>query len=117
MKHEYIQKIVNDLESEQENSVLIGWVEEILTEMHRIATEEANAKHEEAVNELKAELKKWKGNSFTAFINGMCPSCGNEPLQGIVSDREGYSKLHCFNCSLNKYEWQGELNNKENNNG
>ncbi|WP_354734531.1 hypothetical protein [Acinetobacter nosocomialis] len=69
------------------------------------------------VNELKAELKKSKGNSIAAFINGMCPNCGNEPLQGIVSDREGYSKLHCFNCGVNKYEWQGELNNKENNNG
>ncbi|QMP81471.1 hypothetical protein [Escherichia phage vB_EcoM_APEC] len=57
---------------------------------------------QKVINDLNAQLKAWKSQSMSAMIHGTC-SCG-EPWQGIVSDREGFSLLHCFNCNNNRYE-------------
>lgn len=54
------------------------------------------------VGELQGQLKTWKGQSMSAMIHGTC-SCG-EPWQRVISDREGFSLLHCFNCNNNRYE-------------
>lgn len=59
----------------------------------------------EHIEELKAEIKAWKLKSMPLYLNGSC-TCG-EPLQGIISDREGYSLLHCFGCGKKKYELIG----------
>ncbi|EPP8577799.1 hypothetical protein RBI65_16035 [Acinetobacter baumannii] len=65
-------------------------------------------KLQKRVQFLEQELGAWKGKSIAAMINGMCGQCGKEPLQAIVSDREGYALLHCFGCGANKYELIGE---------
>lgn len=57
---------------------------------------------------LEQELGAWKGKSIAAMVNGMCKQCGKEPLQAIVSDKEGYALLHCFGCGADKYELIGE---------
>ncbi len=57
---------------------------------------------------LEQELGAWKGKSIAAMVNGMCKQCGKEPLQAIVSDKDGYALLHCFGCGANKYELIGE---------
>lgn len=57
---------------------------------------------------LEQELGAWKGKSIAAMVNGMCKQCGEEPLQAIVSDKEGYALLHCFGCGADKYELIGE---------
>ncbi|SSU62147.1 Uncharacterised protein [Acinetobacter baumannii] len=57
---------------------------------------------------LEQELGAWKGKSIAAMVNGMCKQCGKEPLQAIVSDKDGYALLHCFGCGANKYELVGE---------
>lgn len=54
------------------------------------------------VGELQGQLKTWKGQSMSAMIHGTC-SCG-EPWNRVISDREGFSLLHCFNCNNNRYE-------------
>ncbi|WP_394171294.1 hypothetical protein [Acinetobacter baumannii] len=51
---------------------------------------------------LEQELGAWKGKSIAAMVNGMCKQCGKEPLQAIVSDKDGYALLHCFGCGANK---------------
>ncbi|WP_228287584.1 hypothetical protein [Acinetobacter pittii] len=77
-----------------------------------LAGEEAQqAKVEELqkrVDELEQKISVWKGKSIAALVNGMCKQCGKEPWQGIVSDKAGYTLLHCFGCGANKYEWVGE---------
>lgn len=60
------------------------------------------------VDELEFQLADWKQKSLLAMINGMCSCCGKEPLQGVVSDKEGYALLHCFGCGANKYKLVGE---------
>ncbi|HEM6651515.1 hypothetical protein [Acinetobacter pittii] len=54
--HRYIQEILNELEAQHENSVFMQWVEKILNDMHRIATEEANITNENKVNELQKRM-------------------------------------------------------------
>lgn len=54
------------------------------------------------VEGLQEQLKTWKGKSLAAILHGTC-KCG-EPWQSIVSDREGFNLLHCFNCSNDRYE-------------
>jgi hypothetical protein len=51
---------------------------------------------------LQGQLKTWKGQSLAAMLHGTC-KCG-EPWQSIVSDREGFNLLHCFNCNNDRYE-------------
>ncbi|QGM27369.1 hypothetical protein [Acinetobacter towneri] len=59
--------------------------------------------HQQAIiDSLKAQLKTWKGKSLAAMLHGTC-KCG-EPWQSIVSDREGFNLLHCFNCNIDRYE-------------
>lgn len=73
--------------------------------------QEQQAKAEELqkrVKFLEQELGAWKGKSIAAMVNGMCKQCGKEPLQAIVSDKEGYALLHCFGCGAKKYELIGE---------
>ncbi|WP_407514533.1 hypothetical protein [Acinetobacter baumannii] len=65
-------------------------------------------KLQKRVQFLEQELGAWKGKSIAAMINGMCGQCGKEPWQAIVSDKEGYALLHCFECGANKYELIGE---------
>ncbi len=66
------------------------------------------AELQKRVKFLEQELGAWKGKSIAAMVNGMCKQCGKEPLQAIVSDKEGYALLHCFGCGANKYELVGE---------
>lgn len=54
------------------------------------------------VEGVQGRLKTWKGKSLAAILHGTC-KCG-EPWQSIVSDREGFNLLHCFNCSNDRYE-------------
>lgn len=75
------------------------------------AFQERQAKVEELQKRmqfLEQELGACKGKSIAAMVNGMCKQCGKEPLQTIVSDKEGYVLLHCFGCGANKYELIGE---------
>ncbi|MFW1903639.1 hypothetical protein [Acinetobacter baumannii] len=65
-------------------------------------------KLQKRVQFLEQELGAWKGKSIAAMVNGMCKQCGKEPLQAIVSDKDGYALLHCFGCGANKYELIGE---------
>ncbi|WP_343514332.1 hypothetical protein [Acinetobacter baumannii] len=65
-------------------------------------------KLQKRVKFLEQELGAWKGKSIAAMVNGMCKQCGKEPLQAIVSDKEGYALLHCFGCGADKYELIGE---------
>lgn len=60
------------------------------------------------VDDLELQLANWKQKSMPAMINGICKSCGKEPWQRIISDKEGYALLHCFGCGSNKYEFVGE---------
>ena len=53
-------------------------------------------------DELQGLLKEWKGRSLVAIIHGVC-RCG-EPWQSIISDKEGFNRLHCFNCKHDRYE-------------
>lgn len=99
MKHEYIQKIVNDLESEQENSVLVGWVEEILIEMHNIATEEANAKHEEAVNDLQRQINDLEHPTLKMHTKKYREQC--EALQTMSeAEREAFNTGYNWACKV-----------------
>lgn len=66
------------------------------------------AELQKRVKFLEQELGAWKGKSIAAMVNGMCKQCGKEPLQAIVSDKEGYALLHCFGCGADKYELIGE---------
>ncbi|HFX6245240.1 TPA: hypothetical protein ACIFCQ_003525, partial [Acinetobacter baumannii] len=73
--------------------------------------DEQQAKVEELqrrVQFLEQELGAWRGKSIAAMVNGMCKQCGKEPLQAIVSDKDGYALLHCFGCGANKYKLIGE---------
>lgn len=54
------------------------------------------------LEELQGQLKTWKGRSLAAMLHGTC-KCG-EPWQSIISDREGFNLLHCFNCNNDRYE-------------
>ena len=54
------------------------------------------------IDNLKAQLKTRKGKSLAAMLHGTC-KCG-EPWQLIVSDKEGFNLLHCFNCNSDRYE-------------
>ena len=60
------------------------------------------AKKQEEIDSLKAQLKKWKGQSLAAMLHGAC-QCG-EPWESVVSDKEGFNQLHCFNCNHDRYE-------------
>jgi hypothetical protein len=57
---------------------------------------------QDQIAELKKELKEWKSKSLAAMLHGTC-NCG-EPWQSIVSDKEGFNRLHCFKCNHDKYE-------------
>ena len=59
-------------------------------------------KDAEKIVELQVQLKTWKGQSLMAMIHGTC-NCG-EPWQSIASDKEGFNRLHCFNCNNDRYE-------------
>lgn len=65
-------------------------------------------KLQKRVDDLELQLANWKQKSMPAMINGICKSCGKEPWQRIISDKEGYALLHCFGCGANKYELIGE---------
>ena len=54
------------------------------------------------LEELRGRLKTQKGESLAAILHGTC-KCG-EPWQSIISDREGFNLLHCFNCNNDRYE-------------
>lgn len=60
---------------------------------------------QDQIAELKKELKEWKSKSLAAMLHGTC-NCG-EPWQSIVSDKEGFNRLHCFKCNHDKYENKG----------
>lgn len=60
---------------------------------------------QDQIEELKKELKEWKSKSLAAMLHGTC-NCG-EPWQSIVSDKEGFNRLHCFKCNYDKYENKG----------
>ncbi len=60
---------------------------------------------QDQIAELKKELKEWKSKSLAAMLHGTC-NCG-EPWQSIVSDKEGFNRLHCFKCNYDRYENKG----------
>ncbi|HFF8933800.1 hypothetical protein [Acinetobacter baumannii] len=77
-------------------------------EVHLKKTKQERDEMQKRVQFLEQELGAWKGKSIAAMVNGMCKQCGKEPLQAIVSDKDGYALLHCFGCGANKYELIGE---------
>lgn len=77
-------------------------------EVHLKKIKQERDKLQKRVQSLEQELGAWKGKSIAAMVNGMCKQCGKEPLQAIVSDKEGYALLYCFGCGANKYELIGE---------
>ncbi|MDA3552179.1 hypothetical protein MKL37_17675 [Acinetobacter sp. AOR11_HL] len=79
-------------------------VADLVWQHHQAKVEEL----QKQVQFLEQELGAWKGKSIAAMVNGMCKQCGKEPLQAIVSDKDGYALLHCFGCGANKYELVGE---------
>lgn len=57
---------------------------------------------------LEKQLREWKAKSMAAILNGFC-NCG-DPLQGVPTDKEGYTKLQCSNCNSVKYElWENRF--------
>ncbi|MDW5428594.1 hypothetical protein R7J51_19860 [Acinetobacter baumannii] len=83
------------------------FVSETLDEMY-VKEVQKSDELQKRVQFLEQELGAWKGKSIAAMVNGMCKQCGKEPLQAIVSDKDGYALLHCFGCGANKYELIGE---------
>ncbi|SUU44116.1 Uncharacterised protein [Acinetobacter baumannii] len=83
------------------------FVAETLDEMY-VKEVKSSDELQKRVQFLEQELGAWKGKSIAAMVNGMCKQCGKEPLQAIVSDKDGYALLHCFGCGANKYELIGE---------
>ncbi|ATR88063.1 hypothetical protein RQ558_11760 [Acinetobacter baumannii] len=77
-------------------------------EVHLKKIKQERDEMQKRVQFLEQELGAWKGKSIAAMVNGMCKQCGGEPLQAIVSDKDGYALLHCFGCGANKYELIGE---------
>lgn len=77
-------------------------------EVHLKKIKQERDEMQKRVQFLEQELGARKGKSIAAMINGMCKQCGKEPLQAIVSDKDGYALLHCFGCGANKYELIGE---------
>ncbi|EHU2760879.1 hypothetical protein [Acinetobacter baumannii] len=55
---EFIEQITQELESENENSVFIKWVDEILTKICNIAVYETHKAFEESLNQKDAEIKR-----------------------------------------------------------
>lgn len=59
------------------------------------------------VDSLQEELKKWKGNSIQAKLNGFC-HCG-EPKNSVGLSKDGmYVNYHCPVCNLKSNEYVGE---------
>lgn len=59
------------------------------------------------VDSLQEELKKWKGNSLQAKLNGFC-HCG-EPKNSVGLSEDGmYVNYHCPVCNLKSNEYVGE---------
>ncbi|EPG6933211.1 hypothetical protein NLV80_000779 [Acinetobacter baumannii] len=83
------------------------FVAETIDEMY-VKEVKSSEELQKRVKFLEQELGAWKGKSIAAMVNGMCKQCGKEPLQAIVSDKEGYALLHCFGCGADKYELIGE---------
>ncbi|MFH4320050.1 hypothetical protein WAJ22_14070 [Acinetobacter baumannii] len=77
-------------------------------EVHLKKIKQERNELQKRVKFLEQELGAWKGKSIAAMVNGMCKQCGKEPLQAIVSNKEGYALLHCFGCGADKYELIGE---------
>ncbi|ENU4314789.1 hypothetical protein ACJ7XO_003933 [Acinetobacter baumannii] len=77
------------------------FVSETLDEMY-VKEVQKSDELQKRVQFLEQELGAWKGKSIAAMVNGMCKQCGKEPLQAIVSDKDGYALLHCFGCGANK---------------
>ncbi|HFX7771965.1 TPA: hypothetical protein ACIF2I_004065, partial [Acinetobacter baumannii] len=73
------------------------FVSETLDEMY-VKEVQKSDELQKRVQFLEQELGAWKGKSIAAMVNGMCKQCGKEPLQAIVSDKDGYALLHCFGC-------------------
>lgn len=99
MKHDYIKTIVGELEAHNENSVLIEWVDGILTEMYRIATEEANAKQGEKINELEryiSDLEHPTLKMHTKKYKEQCPA-----LQSMSDDeKEAFDAGYYWACKI-----------------
>lgn len=99
MKHEYIKTIVGELEAQNENSVLIEWVDGILSEMYRIATEEANAKQSERLNELEryiSDLEHPTLKMHTKRYKEQCPA-----LQDMSDvEKEAFDAGYNWACKI-----------------
>ncbi|EPX3603124.1 hypothetical protein ACWY48_003684 [Acinetobacter baumannii] len=99
--HEYLQHHQAKVEELQKQLSEYIFVSETLDEMY-VKEVQKSDELQKRVQFLEQELGAWKGKSIAAMVNGMCKQCGKEPLQAIVSDKDGYALLHCFGCGANK---------------
>lgn len=101
---------------EQRNTIMYRWQFPLMIlKAEQAQIDELNIKNQrylgkmqeqqDQIAELKKELKEWKSKSLAAMLHGTC-NCG-EPWQSIVSDKEGFNRLHCFKCNYDKYENKG----------
>lgn len=77
-----------------------GEIDDLKAQLNNMETCYIEKKKE--LEELQGQLRTWKGQSLAAMLHGTC-KCG-EPWQSIVSDKESFNRLHCFNCNNDRYE-------------
>lgn len=69
--------------------------------MYRVKQKEIDQLKAEKMG-LEKRLKQAESKTLMAMIHGTC-ECGTA-WSPIVSDKEGFSLLHCFDCGNNRYE-------------
>lgn len=96
IKFPNIQATIDQTHSEE--SILLKKACRIIWDARQAEIDQLKAEKEG----LQDQLITWKGQSLAAILHGTC-ECG-EPWQSIVSNREGFNLLHCFNCNNDRYE-------------